>query len=117
MISNELMKKLLGWFESGLFHNGSCNILYLLVKSDTGESKTDDDSAPSEVSEKPRKKSVDELPIDSNHPEVVKMVTDAMTEAEKKEPELNTDDYIDVLEEAIQKRAEELVAEDPNGPR
>lgn len=87
-------------------------------KSEGGESKdTEVDPTPSEVSEKPRKKSVDELPIDANHPEVVKMVNDAMAEAEKKEPELSTDDYVEVLEEAIQKRAEELLAENPDGPR
>lgn len=83
-------------------------------KSDTGESKEDEE--PEEPTEKTRKKSKDELPIDANHPDVIRIVNDVMAEAEKKESELTPEEYVEVLDEALQKRSEELIAEDPNGP-
>ncbi|EDO36193.1 predicted protein [Nematostella vectensis] len=82
-------------------------------KADSGESTT----APEEVPvEEPKKV---EIPIDASHPEVVKMVEQVMVDAEKKEPELAPEEYVSVLEEAIQARCEELIKmreHDPNGP-
>lgn len=86
-------------------------------KSEAGESKEDEAEEPEEPTEKPRRKSKDELPIDANHPDVIRIINDVMAEAEKKEPELTPEEYVEVLDEAIQKRSEELIAEDPNGAR
>lgn len=58
-----------------------------------------------------------EVPIDANHPEVVKIVNEVMAEAEKREPELPPDEYTDVIEEAIQKRYAELQELNPDGPQ
>ena len=58
-----------------------------------------------------------EVPIDANHPEVVKIVNEAMVEAEKREPELSPDEYTDVIEEAVQKRYAELQELNPDGPQ
>lgn len=58
-----------------------------------------------------------EVPIDANHPEVVKIVKEVMAEAEKREPELPPDEYTDVIEEAIQKRYAELQELNPDGPQ
>lgn len=67
--------------------------------------------------ETPKKSAKQELPIDANHPEVVKIVNEAMSEAEKREPELSPDEYTDVIEEAIQQRYAELQELNPDGPQ
>ena len=59
----------------------------------------------------------EELPIDSNHPEVVQIVNEALAEAEKRETELSPDEYTDVIEEAIQQRYAELQEMNPHGPQ
>lgn len=66
---------------------------------------------------KPRVAIKVEVPIDANHPEVVKIVNEVMAEAEKREPELPPDEYTDVIEEAIQKRYAELQELNPDGPQ
>lgn len=48
--------------------------------------------------------------------QVIKIVNEVMAEAEKREPELSADEYIDVVEEAISQRYEELQASNPDGP-
>ena len=58
-----------------------------------------------------------EVPIDANHPEVVKMVNEVMAEAEKREAELSPDEYTDVIEEAVQQRYAELQELNPDGPQ
>ena len=59
----------------------------------------------------------EELPIDANHPEVVQIVNEVMAEAEKQEPELSPDEYMDVIEEAIQQKYAELQELNPDGPQ
>ena len=48
--------------------------------------------------------------------QVIKIVNEVMAEAEKREPELSADEYVDVVEEAISQRYEELRATNPDGP-
>ncbi|KAL9969395.1 hypothetical protein ACROYT_G021608 [Oculina patagonica] len=66
--------------------------------------------------ETPKKSAKQEIPIDANHPEVVKIVNEVMAEAEKREPELSPDEYTDVIEEAVQQRYAELQELNPDGP-
>ena len=80
------------------------------------EEKTQDDDETND-DEKPKKSAKGELPIDANHPEVVKIVNEVMAEAEKREPELSPDEYTDVIEEAIQQRYAELQQLNPGGPQ
>ena len=56
------------------------------------------------------------LPIDANHPQVIKIVEEVMSEASKREPELSAEEFVDVVEEAIQQRYAELQEMDPEGP-
>ena len=58
-----------------------------------------------------------ELPIDAKHPEVIKLVEETLAEAEKREVELPPDEYIDVIEEAIQQKHAQLQASNPDGPQ
>lgn len=69
------------------------------------------------VAEKTSKPVTEELPIDANHPDVVQIVNEVMAEAEKREPELSSDEYTDVIEEAIQQRYAELQKMNPDGPQ
>lgn len=80
-----------------------------------GEKTQDDDETNDD--EKPKKSAKGELLIDANHPEVVKIVNEAMAEAEKREPELSPDEYTDVIEEAVQQRYAELQKLNPDGPQ
>ena len=48
------------------------------------------------------------IPIDANHPQVLKIVEEVMNEANKQEPEISPEDYVDAVEEAIQHRYAEL---------
>ena len=90
---------------------------------EAGEEKDGDEEETSEGAktqdgDERRKKSVkEEVPIDANHPEVVKLVTEAISEAEHREPELSADEYTDVIEEAIQQRYAELQTLNPDGPQ
>ncbi|XP_067049308.1 adenylate kinase 9-like [Acropora muricata] len=68
------------------------------------------------AAEKTSKPVTEELPIDANHPDVVQIVNEVMAEAEKREPELSSDEYTDVIEEAIQQRYAELQKMNPDGP-
>lgn len=69
------------------------------------------------AAEKTGKPVTEELPIDANHPDVVQIVNEVMAEAEKREPELSSDEYTDVIEEAIQQRYAELQKMNPDGPQ
>lgn len=69
------------------------------------------------AAEKTSKPLTEELPIDANHPDVVQIVNEVMAEAEKREPELSSDEYTDVIEEAIQQRYAELQKMNPDGPQ
>ena len=84
-------------------------------EANEGEKTQDGDETNGD--EKPKKSAKGELPIDANHPEVVKIVNEAMTEAEKREPELSPEEYTDVIEEAIQQRYAELQKLNPDGPQ
>ena len=56
------------------------------------------------------------IPDESVTLQVIKIVNEVMAEAEKREPELSADEYVDVVEEAISQRYEELRATNPDGP-
>jgi len=84
-------------------------------EANEGEKTQDDDETNGD--EKPKKSAKGELPIDANHPEVVKIVNEVMADTEKREPELSPDEYTDVIEEAIQQRYAELQKLNPNGPQ
>lgn len=84
-------------------------------EANEGEKTQDGDETNGD--EKPKKSAKGELPIDANHPEVVKIVNEAMTEAEKREPELSPEEYTDVIEEAIQQRYAELQKLNRDGPQ
>lgn len=86
-------------------------------EEETSEDAKTQDGDEANEDETPKKSAKQELPIDANHPEVVKMVNEALAEAEKREPELSPDEYTDVIEEAIQKRYAELQAQNPDGPQ
>lgn len=79
-----------------------------------GEKTQDDDET--NDNEKPKTSAKGQLQIDANHPEVIKIVNEAMAEAEKREPELSPDEYTDVIEEAIQQRYAELQKLNRDGP-
>lgn len=80
-----------------------------------GEKTQDDDEI--NDNEKPKTSAKGQLQIDANHPEVIKIVNEAMAEAEKREPELSPDEYTDVIEEAIQQRYAELQKLNRDGPQ
>ena len=86
-------------------------------EEETSEGAKTQDGDEANEDETPKKSAKQEQPIDANHPEVVKIVNEALAEAEKREPELSPDEYTDVIEEAIQKRYAELQAQNPDGPQ